>query len=256
MPTLVHLTDEREAGNIKKNGLKTGKYSPGIYCMPVMPNFYVSHQWLRELKRSGIKTLVGVYFKADSKTIVFAGPYNKDHKQMELGAAIKELMLMEDPLGYEIIISGKVEAKKIEKIKHLPPTIGWRYKPRVHGLRPCSCDFCIKGSMKAARIRSKYAPPAEKIPYSILLEQLQSANDDIEKEELLCQIRMKKRRGDPAVLMFLLSGNASVTQELAITLEVYRHKNTKDMLKQLLKNADEDTRYYAAESMRNLFGEQ
>ena len=79
MPTLVHLASEREASSIKKNGIKIGKHRQGIYCMPILQNFYLSHQWLRELKRRGINTFVGVYFKLDSKTKVYAGRYNQDH---------------------------------------------------------------------------------------------------------------------------------------------------------------------------------
>jgi hypothetical protein len=39
MPTMVHLADEREAANIKRNGIKIGKYQTGVFCMPVLQNF-------------------------------------------------------------------------------------------------------------------------------------------------------------------------------------------------------------------------
>jgi hypothetical protein len=65
MPILVHLADEREKASIKRNGIKIGKDRNGIFCMPVLPNFYISNQWLRELKG----------------------------RQMELGVAIKEIMI-------------------------------------------------------------------------------------------------------------------------------------------------------------------
>ena len=127
MPILVHLAAEKETGSIKKNGIKIGKHRQGIFCMPVLPNFYISHQWLRELKRRGARTLVGVYFKLDSKTLVFAGKYNQEHRHIELGEAIKEIMSLDDPLGYELIIDRKIEAKEVEKIRTLPQKLGWRY---------------------------------------------------------------------------------------------------------------------------------
>jgi len=96
----VHLADEREAASIRKNGIKVGKHQQGIFCMPVLQNFYVSHQWLRELKRSGARTYVGVYFKLDSKELVYAGKYNQEHRHISFGEAIKEIMSLEDPLGY------------------------------------------------------------------------------------------------------------------------------------------------------------
>ncbi len=132
MPTLVHLADEKEASNIKRNGIKIGKFRQGIFCIPVMQSFYLSHQWLRELKRRGVKTFVGVYFKVDSKAKVFAGKYNSEHRYIELGQAIKEIQTIDDPLGYEIIIDRKIDAKEIEKIKNLPQNIGWRYKPLLY----------------------------------------------------------------------------------------------------------------------------
>jgi hypothetical protein len=73
MPTLVHLADERASNKILIGGVKAGKNGKGIYCMPVLQNFFITHQWLRELKRSGAKTFIGVYFKLDSSEMVYAG---------------------------------------------------------------------------------------------------------------------------------------------------------------------------------------
>jgi len=155
MPTLIHLADERRSKMILKNGLKLGKYNGGIYCMPVLPDFYVTHQWLRELKSSGIKTLIGVYFKIDSDELVYAGKYGQKHKHISLGKAIAEIMALKDPLGYELIIDRKIEAKEITKIKSLPQTIGWRYMPDSHNRKPCVCEYCIRGTIKADRLRKK-----------------------------------------------------------------------------------------------------
>ncbi len=155
MPTLVHLADQKQAKMILKAGLKPGKYSHGIYGMPVLPNFYVTHQWLRELKSSGVKTLVGIYFKIGSEELVYAGKYGQNHRHITLGKAIAEIMALEDPLGYELIIDRKIEAKEITKIKVLPQTIGWRYMPDSHLRTPCICEYCIRGTIKANRLRKK-----------------------------------------------------------------------------------------------------
>jgi hypothetical protein len=257
MPTLVHLADEREASNIKRNGLKIGKFRQGIFCMPVMQNFYLSHQWLRELKRRGVKTFVGVYFKVDSKTKVFAGKYNSEHRHIELGQAIKEIQTMDDPLGYEIIIDRKINAKEIERVKNLPQTIGWRYKPRSNGQKPCSCDYCIKSTIKANRIREKFEPKESSSSYNELLKRLKIKEDVSEIEDLLCRIRSKRRKGDPNVLLFLLDKNSvSIDQEIALTLQKFRHKNTRPMLQILLAKPDNDTREFAAASLLELYGQE
>lgn len=152
MPVLVHLADEKDAKKILNGGLKHGR---GVYCMPVLPNFYVSHQWLRELKRGGVKTYVGIYFRIHSKELVYAGKYNNPHKHITLGEAIKEIMTLEDPLGYELIIDRKIEASEITKVKALPQTIGWRYKPGSKGTKPCNCEYCLRGEIKGKRTQKR-----------------------------------------------------------------------------------------------------
>ncbi len=155
MPILVHLADEKDSKKITSGGIKIGKYQRGIYCMPVLQNFYVSHQWLRELKSSGAKTLVGIYFRVDSSQLVYAGRYGKNHKRISLGDAIKEIMTIDDPLGYELIIDRKIDPGEIKKIRHLPQTIGWRYMPDSHNRKPCTCEYCTRGIIKGKRIRNK-----------------------------------------------------------------------------------------------------
>ena len=255
MPTLVHLADERETSSIKKNGIKIGKHRQGVFCMPVLTNFYLSHQWLRELKRSGVKTFVGVYFRMDSKTKVYAGHYNQDHRYIELGEAIKEIKTIEDPLGYEIIIDRKIEANEIDKIKNLPQNIGWRYKPRANGLKPCGCDYCIKSTIKANLVRQKYNPKEKNIPYKEILERLKTENDINEIENLLYGVRRKIRRSNPTELLFLLDKNSiSIDREIALTLKMFKHKTSKYILLQLLEKDDSLTRELAADSLLVLYG--
>lgn len=155
MPTLVHLADEKNSAAITKNGLKTGRHGTGIFCMPVLPNFYVSHQWLRELKRSGARSYVGVYFKVPSSEMVFAGKYGTRHKRITLGEAIKEIMSLDDPLGYELIIDRKVLPGEISKVKHLPQTLGWRYFPGSHNKKPCNCEYCLRGTIKGKKTKQR-----------------------------------------------------------------------------------------------------
>lgn len=151
MPTLVHLTDEKNSAKIKAAGISIGKYGAGIFAMPVLPSFYISHQWLRELKRSGARTFVGVYFKIPSSEMVYAGRYNQKHRYISLGEAVKEIMLLEDPLGYELILERKIQAKEILRIRHLPQNIGWRYFPNSHNKKPCNCEYCLRGAIKGKK---------------------------------------------------------------------------------------------------------
>ena len=126
--------------------------------MPVLENFFITHQWLRELKRSGAKTFIGVYFKLDSSEMVYAGKYGEQHKHLPLGEAIREIMGLEDPLGYELIIDRKIEPKEIVKIKNLPQKVGWRYYPGSNNKRPCACEYCMKGTIKGRKTKERLNP--------------------------------------------------------------------------------------------------
>lgn len=257
MPLLVHLADEKDSAHIKRNGLKTGKKRYGIFCMPVLPNFYVSHQWLRELKREGTKTFVGIYFKCDSRELVLAGKYNSPHEEMQLGEAIKEIMSLKDPLGYELIIERKINPKEIFKIKKLPQNIGWRYFSTSHSSKPtCSCRVCIPpGSIKGRQLREKIDPPERQLAYNEIIEQI-CIEDDVSKiESLLWNIGKRKRRADPIALALLLDINSDdINQTLALILKSFRHKNSKKILMELLNNKDDCTREFAADTLLTLYG--
>ncbi len=259
MPVLVHLADERDSAAIEKNGIKPGKGRQGIYCMPVTQSFYISHQWLRELKRRGVRSYVGVYFKLDSKTMVYAGKYNEKHKHIALGEAIKEIRSMQDPLGYELLIDRKIEAKEIESIRMLPQNVGWRYFPASHekGIF-CSCPMCLpRSEIKAKRLRDKIDPPVKRPAYPALLAKILVEEDPDEIETLLWSIKANRRRSDPQSLMFLLDkGSDDINRLLARTLGVFRHKQTRSCLKTLLAMPDEDTREYAASSLLSLYGRE
>ncbi len=259
MPLLVHLADERDSAAIKKNGIKPGKGRRGIFCMPVTQSFYISHQWLRELKRRGVRSYVGVYFKIDSDTMVYAGKYHEEHKHMALGKAIKQFRSMKDPLGYELLIDRKIEAKEIESIRMLPQNMGWRYFPASHEKEmSCACPMCLpRGEIKAKRLRDKLEPPVKQAPYPALLAKILAEDNHNEIETLLWSIKASRRRSDPQSLMFLLEkGSDDINRLLARTLGVFRHKHTRSCLSSFLAMPDEDTREYAAAGLLGLYSKE
>src|SRR5258706_6053917 len=105
MPTLVHITDEKNATAILRSGIRLPGKNKGIYFMLVLQSHFISHQWIRELRRGGAKVLVGVYFRLPSSEQVWAGLYNQPHRSIVLGEAIREIRALKDPLGYEIFIN-------------------------------------------------------------------------------------------------------------------------------------------------------
>jgi hypothetical protein len=160
MPMFVHLTSEKNLKSILRNGIsrirKQASRPHGIYAMPVTRNFYISHQWLRELKRSGQETIAGVYFRIPDEEMVWVGHYNRAHQPMTAAQAAALMMTPDSREGYEIIIPRRIEKQEVQRVKNLPQVTGWRYYPGAHGRRPCGCPFCQRGNYGARRLREEY----------------------------------------------------------------------------------------------------
>ncbi len=161
MATFVHLAPEKSIKSIRRSGIKPRLANPelprGVFAMPVTPDFYVSHQWLRELKRRGQRTLEAVYFKTPDDELVWIGHYNSESIQVTAAEASGIVLEHESPEGYEVFIPRKIAAKEIHRTKHLPQVLGWRYYPGAKGRKPCGCPACQwRGEIKSQRIRRAY----------------------------------------------------------------------------------------------------
>lgn len=166
MATFIHIADEKNTRSIARNGLKLPKANShfneteirkhGVFALPLIENFVVSHQWLRELKRNGFTTAVGVYFKISDTEQVWAGHYNQVKTQMTAVAAFAQLR-ENQTLGFEVVIPRSIKASEISYIRTLPQILGWRYFPDAKGKPPfCGCSYCQRGNIKSRRIRERY----------------------------------------------------------------------------------------------------
>lgn len=164
MPIFVHLAPETRTAQIRRNGIgrlhkSSGSQPTGVYAVPVTRNFYLSHQWLRELKRRGQGPIAGVYLRIPDDEAVWVGHYGQAHQQMSAAEAVAVFMA-ESREGWEVIIPRRIEAKEIHRIRSLPQVIGWRYHPGANGSPPfCTCKFCIGGDYGSARLRARLGPP-------------------------------------------------------------------------------------------------
>ena len=164
MALFVHLAPEKNSDSIRRVGIKPRRiknprfegYSRIVFAMPVTDDFYVSHQWLRELKRSGQRTMLGVYFRIPDDQPVLIGHYNENHQEVAAAEAVGVMFNSDQTEGFEVIIPRKIEASEILKIATLPQVMGWRYYPKAKGRKPCGCPFCTKGDIKSKRIRDAY----------------------------------------------------------------------------------------------------
>jgi hypothetical protein len=165
MALFVHLAPEKRSASIRRSGIKPQRigeatwqgYGRVVFAMPVTNDFFVSHQWLRELKRGGQKTIVGVYFRIPDDQTVMVGHYNQAHTQMSANEAAGLIFNLPNAEGYEIIIPRQIDADEIHDIKPLPQVLGWRYYPDSKGRKPCGCPVCVpRGEIKSSRIRKDY----------------------------------------------------------------------------------------------------
>lgn len=157
MPIFVHLTPESAAGRIRRSGIAPGRHSGGVFAMPVTRNFYVSHQWLRELKRRGGRTMVGVYFRVPDDEVVLAGRYHEPHQSMTAAEAAAAFMGTENREGWEVIIPRRIAAAEIHRVRILPQVMGWRFFPEAKGKPPfCTCKYCTRGEYGSRRLRARF----------------------------------------------------------------------------------------------------
>ena len=156
MAIFVHLTFEKNLKAILRNGISRVRKDGGIYAMPVTRNFYVSHQWLREMKRRTSGSVVAVYFRIPDDTPVQVGRYNQYHRQMTAAQAVATMMDCQNREGFEVIIPRKIDRSEIHRYRTLPQVIGWRYYPESHGRKPCGCPYCQRGDYGARKLRKRY----------------------------------------------------------------------------------------------------
>jgi len=167
MPMFVHLAPESRAALIRRNGIGRlrrphGAYPGGIFAVPVTRDFYVSHQWLRELRRRGRGPIVGVYFRIPDGEAVWVGHYSQAHQEMTAAVAAATFSASENREGWEVIIPRRIAAKEIHRIRSLPQVVGWRYFPAAKGKPPfCTCKYCTRGEYGAARLRARLGSPDE-----------------------------------------------------------------------------------------------
>ena len=165
MPLLVHLAAEKDVQRIRRGGIRCRSKGWnrlwGVFSMPVVPNFYVSHQWLRELKRRGQRRICGVYFRIPDDEEVWVGHYIENQSahglQLPCAEAVKLIERAESQLGYEIIVTRAIKAKEIKKVRHLPQVVGWRYAPDARSRPICTCPICLpRGQIKSRRLRARF----------------------------------------------------------------------------------------------------
>ena len=148
MAHFVHLTSEKNTAAIRRSGIRAravrGGFRAGVFAMPVVPTFYVSHQWLRELKRGGQRTICGVYFRIPDEQRVYIGHFASPLREVSAAEAVGLVMGQSSSEGYEVVVPRRIEAAEVYRMRHLPQVVGWRFAPGVRETwRGCGCPVCV-----------------------------------------------------------------------------------------------------------------
>jgi hypothetical protein len=154
----VHLAPETQSKAILRSGIRLPRSrSPGIYAMPVTRNYFISHQWLRELKRNGQRTFVAIHFRIPDDEIVQVGHYRNPKLTAEAAEAIGMILRSPDAEGYEVVIPRAITPREIHAVRTVRQVVGWRYYPGSHRKRPCGCPVCQpRGEIKSRKLRDRY----------------------------------------------------------------------------------------------------
>ncbi|WP_431931471.1 hypothetical protein [Nonomuraea jabiensis] len=164
MTMLVHITAAKNARSIRRSGIRavSGGHdgAAGVYCLPVLPSYQTTHQWTRELRRGGERTLVAVYFRVPDDEPVQVGHYSRFPAQLGSAQAAALIAAQPDPRGYEFFIPRPIRASELHRIRRVNQLTGWRYMPGAHGTPPCACLICNpQGQYGAAKIRAAFGDP-------------------------------------------------------------------------------------------------
>jgi hypothetical protein len=217
---LTHLIPANLAARARKSGLKAGAH--GLYCMPLLPNYFISHQWMRELKRRGQRTFVAIDFRLRSDEKIAVGHYGHDKITTSVGRAIADIMRSEDPRGWELILPRSVAADEIVNVRPVARVVGWRYFPDAHARKPCACRYCLKGEYNSRSILQRLeAFPEERRTKPQLWAAIDefAARENVPRlEETIRQLMHKRDRATRARLKLLLGDDRPLVRHLAAAI--------------------------------------
>jgi hypothetical protein len=160
MAMFVHLAPESLVARIRRSGIARvrkagGEFPGGVFAVPVTRNFFISHQWMRELKRRGLGPIAAFYFRIDDQQRVWVGHYGRAHQWMTAAQAVAAFMSDDAREGWEVVIPRRIAPGEVHRVRRLRQIFGWRYYPGAHGRAPCSCGFCTRGEYGAASLRRR-----------------------------------------------------------------------------------------------------
>ena len=162
MAIFVHIADERIRSRIHRSGIRATELlarsedlaAPrrGVFCVPIVPNFQMTFQWLRELKRRGHRLACGGHFRLDDTQAVFVEHYDQVPQRMTAAQSIAFFLQAEDARGLQVVVPRAIAAREITGIRSIPQLMGWRFYPAAKGRLPL---WPAAGETKASKLRRR-----------------------------------------------------------------------------------------------------
>jgi hypothetical protein len=120
-----------------------------VFAMPIVSDFWTTHQWLRELRRGHDERLIAVYFRVNDDETVHVGRYYQPHHPMKARASAR--WVAEHPAGAEVIVPHRIASNDILRIRHMTQLVGWTSVPEPEKWN-CVCSACLpRGSRDLMR---------------------------------------------------------------------------------------------------------
>ncbi|WP_327069781.1 HEAT repeat domain-containing protein [Kitasatospora sp. NBC_01302] len=266
MAMFVHLTSAANVPRIRRSGIRAVSHGQGgargAYCFPVLASYTLTHQWTRELARSGGRGgPVAVQVRLDDEQRVLVGRYGDRvrgaQETVRAAEAVRRIAALADPRGWEVFVPRAIRPREVHRVRGVSPVTGWRYVPDAHGTRPCTCFGCrVRGGYGSRRLLERLPHPLDgpPPPVGVLLARIAAAGepgDPAVLREALHWFAMR-RRGPIAQLAFLAGHpDPAVREELVWAVGRWRTPGVAELLAALAGDPHPDVRE-AVETMAEL----
>ncbi|GIE77076.1 hypothetical protein Aph02nite_30260 [Actinoplanes philippinensis] len=243
MPNLVHITPHRHATRMPRGGVAARSRGwdgdRGVYTMAVLPDFTLTHQWVRELRRWKPGVLVAVDLRLPGDEPVTVGRYGREPLRLTAAEAAGHVRELADPRGYEIFVPRAIRPTEVRRIRALPQGIGWRHVPDAHGRRPCTCPACLQpGTPGSARVRRRFPYDDPPVPKPQLMADLRAAVTPDEIVSALWALSGRRRGGAEELAHLADHPDPEVRETLADLLAGYRGRSARTLRDRLSAAGD------------------
>ncbi len=209
-----------------------------MYCMPVLPSFMLTYQWVRELRRWHPGVLVAVQLRLPDDQPVTVGRYGTQPVTVTAARAVAAVRELDDPRGYEVFVPRAITAAEVRRVRDVPQGVGWRYLPAAHGRRPCTCPVCLpRGGYGAARLRRRFRYEQPPRPKSELMMQLATADTADEIIDVLGELGRGRRGGAEELTYLADHPDPHVRDTLDSVLRAYRGRQARRLRAYLRSSA-------------------